>query len=383
MSVDTVPLGDVLELRRRQVQVEPDVRYTEIGLRSFGRGVFHKDPVSGQELGGKRVFHIHPGDLLVSNVFGWEGAVAVAGSEESGLIGSHRFMTWTPVDAAVDVRYAKHYLLSDAGIESLRRASPGSAGRNRTLNKSKFEAIRIPLPSIEDQRRIIMRLNIVTQFVADIKARQSEGVSDAVVLLPGMVQKVIDDAALPYRLVSDMASMVSDTVRPGDNLGRATEFVGLEHIKSHTGRRVGGRVVGAENGRKQRFQPGDIVFGYLRPYLNKVWVADCHGLCSVEQFILRPHPDVDPMLLAAALRGRRTLDKVIATTNSLQLPRLGSRQLLGLNLPDCRQSSSGLRARIETVEACVVELAAAEVRRAKTLAALLPAARNEVFSRLG
>ncbi len=39
-------------------------------------------------------FAIEPGDLLFSNVFAWEGAVALAGDAESGLIGSHRFMTY-------------------------------------------------------------------------------------------------------------------------------------------------------------------------------------------------------------------------------------------------------------------------------------------------
>jgi hypothetical protein len=39
----------------------------------------------------------------------------------------------------------------------------------------------------------------------------------------------------------------------------------------------------------------------LRPYLNKIWVADRHGLCSVDQYVLRPRPDVDADLLAYLL----------------------------------------------------------------------------------
>jgi type I restriction enzyme S subunit len=38
-------------------------------------------------------------------------------------------------------------------------------------------------------------------------------------------------------------------------------------------------------GRKPRFYKGDIVYGYLRPYLNKVWVAELDGLCSVDQYV--------------------------------------------------------------------------------------------------
>ena len=70
--------------------------YVEVGLRSFGRGVFHKPAVPGVQLGNKKVYRIEPGDLVISNVFAWEGALAVASDSERGLIGSHRFMTWTP-----------------------------------------------------------------------------------------------------------------------------------------------------------------------------------------------------------------------------------------------------------------------------------------------
>ena len=49
----------------------------------------------------KRVFRIEPGDLVISNVFAWEGAIAVASDDEAGTIGSHRFMTFVPADGRV------------------------------------------------------------------------------------------------------------------------------------------------------------------------------------------------------------------------------------------------------------------------------------------
>lgn len=137
---DEVRVGDVLDLQRRRVLPEQGESYREIGLRSFGKGVFHKKPTTASELGTKKVFRIEPGDFLISNVFAWEGAVAVASEGERGLIGSHRFMTWTPKrPGEVDVDYLRHYFGSDAGLAQLRRASPGSAGRNRTLGIAAFE----------------------------------------------------------------------------------------------------------------------------------------------------------------------------------------------------------------------------------------------------
>jgi hypothetical protein len=72
-----VPLGEVLQLQRRWVKLHPTETYREIGIRSFGNGIFHKAPIQGSVLGNKRVLRIEPGDLVFNNVFAWEGGCLV------------------------------------------------------------------------------------------------------------------------------------------------------------------------------------------------------------------------------------------------------------------------------------------------------------------
>jgi len=155
VTVDRVRVGDILKLVRRPVIVDPLAEYEEIGIRSFGRGIFHKESISGVALGNKRVFAIYPGELVLSNVFAWEGGIAVSSAADEGKIGSHRFMTYQPVDNnQVDISWAGWFFLSDAGMDLIRKASPGSAGRNRTLAVERFEALQILLPRIDEQRRV-------------------------------------------------------------------------------------------------------------------------------------------------------------------------------------------------------------------------------------
>jgi type I restriction enzyme S subunit len=159
----------VLELRRRPVNVELDAEYDEIGVRSFGRGIFHKEPVSGADLGKKRVFFVEPGDLVVSNVFAWEGAIGVASDHDAGRIGSHRFMTFVPKDGRIDTSWAAWFFLSEPGLELVRAASPGSAGRNRTLAIDRFEAVEIPLPPIEEQHSVAHELDHVASCTDNLR----------------------------------------------------------------------------------------------------------------------------------------------------------------------------------------------------------------------
>lgn len=67
-ALQKVRVGEVLRLERREVAIDVSAEYEEIGVRSFGKGIFHKEPVDGASLGTKRVFRIEPGDLVISNV---------------------------------------------------------------------------------------------------------------------------------------------------------------------------------------------------------------------------------------------------------------------------------------------------------------------------
>jgi type I restriction enzyme, S subunit len=126
--------------------------------------------VRGEELGDKKVFHIRPGDLLFSNVFAWEGAVAIASEQETGKIGSHRFMTYEVDTKKANSRYLLHYFYGGPGLRVIREASPGSAGRNRTLGIKNFELQIIRLPDPDEQFRVADKLDAAFSRIARVSA---------------------------------------------------------------------------------------------------------------------------------------------------------------------------------------------------------------------
>jgi hypothetical protein len=379
-----VRVDDVLELQRRAVAVDPSAVYEEIGVRSFGRGIFHKEPVSGADLGAKRVFRIQSGDLVISNVFAWEGAIAVAMEAEDGKIGSHRFMTFTPTDDRINTSWAAWYFRSEQGLDLIRKASPGSAGRNRTLAIDRFGTLEIPLPAIGEQHQQARYLNNAAGWAAAVAWRFTHQSADSLVaLLPGLVDEITQSKSVGASSVRELAEFVSDTVHPGDNPAPAESFIGLQHIERHTGRRLGSDPIGAiaMKGRKFRFRPGDVLYGYLRPYLNKVWVADRHGLCSVDQYVLRPRTGVSADLLAHSLRGRDVLTRAIELTHNLQLPRLRSGLVASLILPTVAEADvTRLVAQLDEVRDRVVAVTTKRGYQEDLTAAIVPSAMNQAFA---
>lgn len=146
------PLEQVAPIVRRAVQIRARATYPELGIRSFGKGTFHKPALTAEEVGNKRLFRIEPGDLLFSNVFSWEGAIAVAQPEDAGRFGSHRFITCVPNPEKATADFLCHWFLTEEGMVHIRAASPGAAGRNRTLGIRKLMAIPVPLPPMSKQR---------------------------------------------------------------------------------------------------------------------------------------------------------------------------------------------------------------------------------------
>jgi type I restriction enzyme S subunit len=172
--------------------------YTEIGIRSFGKGIFHKTPVLGASLGNKRVLQIQPGDIVFNNVFAWEGAVAVAGEAEAGKIGSHRFVTYTTIGNQCSVEYLRLFFCSQPGLEVLRRVSPGSAGRNRTLNIAQFAKQEIPLPSLKEQLRIVARVEELTGKIEEARSLRQQALEAAEAILGAAVERIVKNLNQKY-----------------------------------------------------------------------------------------------------------------------------------------------------------------------------------------
>jgi type I restriction enzyme S subunit len=84
-------IGSAAEIVGQPIDRQPDQVYTPIGLYNRGRGIFHKTPTKGSELGESTFFWLTEGDLVLSGQFAWEGAIALAGHEDDGCVASHRY----------------------------------------------------------------------------------------------------------------------------------------------------------------------------------------------------------------------------------------------------------------------------------------------------
>jgi len=115
----------------------------------------------------------------------------------------------------------------------------------------------------------------------------------------------------------------------GEGAGDERPYIGLESIESSTGRLIGDPAAtdesalsasGQSDSLSNTFEPGDVLFGKLRPYLAKAWVATFQGRCTAELLVMQP-VEAESAFLRYVCLSRDFIDAVDASTFGSQTPR--------------------------------------------------------------
>ena len=188
-----VPMKEVAPIVRREVKLNEEQQYPELGIRCFGKGTFHKPALTGVEVGTKKIFQIKEGDLVFSNVFAWEGGIAVAKEEDNDRYGSHRFISCVANREKALVDFLCFHFLSQKGLEDINACSPGGAGRNKTLGLDKLMKIKVPVPNIELQKQFVALL----EKVNTIKHHHTQTNQELTEFMPSLLDKAFKGELTP------------------------------------------------------------------------------------------------------------------------------------------------------------------------------------------
>ena len=155
------------------VAIDLDEEYREVGIRSHGKGLFHKQKTTGSSLGNKRVFWVKPNCFIVNIVFAWEQAIAKTTEAELGFIASHRFPMYEPLIDKANVDFLVYFFQRKKGKNILELASPGGAGRNKTLGQKEFEKTKLIVPKLAEQQKIAQFLSSADNKIQQFKRKHA------------------------------------------------------------------------------------------------------------------------------------------------------------------------------------------------------------------
>jgi type I restriction enzyme S subunit len=217
-SWPTVSLGELLRLERRKVKVEPEKLYQEIGIYCFGRGIFHKTPRTGFEVGEKDLFLMKQGDFILQVTFAWEGAIAVVSAAEDGMYGSTRYPTFRVDESRCVPQFLLNYFATDQGRQQLVKICPGSAGRNRVLSIKRIPEVLVLLPSLAEQRRVVARIEELAAQIHEARTLRKQATREAEALLTTARRAAIEESKAKSVSLEDACAEIIDNLHSNPRL---------------------------------------------------------------------------------------------------------------------------------------------------------------------
>jgi len=110
-------------------------------------------------------------------------------------------------------------------------------------------------------------------------------------------------------------------------------FVGLEHIESNTGKIIGRGRSKETKSTKTRFQNGDVLYGKLRPYLNKVCIPNFDGVCSTDILVFSKNNLVESKYLSSFLFTTEFVRFANQNMSGVQHPRISYEKISEYKIP--------------------------------------------------
>jgi len=308
-----VKIGAVAKAVRRVVSVEPDKEYRTMGVKWWGLGAYERETKPGHAIKASKMYAVKPGDLVINKIWVRHGSSGIVGNELNGCMVTADFPTFE-LDETLVLRDWLAYLFKTEWFWSECDArSRGTSGRQR-IDPATYLDIEIPLPSMDEQRRIVGWIEALGKRIESAVDLQHQAKLQTQAMLVAATARLFDVELLerwPAALLDDVAD-----IRAGVTLGRRLQpptvnvpylrvanvqdgYFDLEKIKEVAIRR--------SELDKWKLEPGDILLpeggDWDKLGRGGVWMGQI-GNCIYQNHLFRVRVDpqqFDPEFLSALI----------------------------------------------------------------------------------
>jgi type I restriction enzyme S subunit len=151
----TVRLGEVMELFELSESVTGTGSYPQVGVRGFGGGLFSKAAITGTETSYRSFNRLYTDAIVLSQVKGWEGAIARCPQGLDGWFVSPEYRTFKCKEGQASAEYIGALVKTEWFWTQLKDATRGVGARRERTRPEQFLNIEIALPVLIDQLKIV------------------------------------------------------------------------------------------------------------------------------------------------------------------------------------------------------------------------------------
>ncbi len=274
---------------------------------------------------------LQPGDVLFNNTNSVElvGKTALVREPLEAAFSNHITLLRSDTTKAEGawIALALQTLWRQGFFANLCNKWIGQAG----INTETLKSVLIPLPPLAEQRRIVARIEELMDRVREARRLRQEAQKDAERLWQSVLAQTFprpgSDLPEGWRWVrlGEVAWRDSITLQPNSQPDTVFHYLGMEHVApGQWDEPTPVELPGAEiKSQVIVYRPGLVLYGKLRPYLNKVVVPSAEGVASTEFIPLAVKEDVlEPQYLGAYLRSPSFVSYATQNTTGSRQPRV-------------------------------------------------------------
>ena len=194
-----VPLGNILIPVSRPEIVEPQVKYNLLGAHWYAEGLYTKEIKSGSQIQAKLLYKVKKGDFVYNRLFAWKGSFAIATEKNDGCYVSNEFPCFTLNLNKIDSQYLwRYFSRTSAWDEALSLSSGGTPTSRNRLKEEKLLSLEIPLPPLEEQRRIVARVEELVGKVEEVRSLRQKSLEEIETLLKSEILSIVNNLLKKY-----------------------------------------------------------------------------------------------------------------------------------------------------------------------------------------
>lgn len=162
-------LGECMQLSEEPVKVAVSESYPNLGIYSFGRGLFAKAPINGFETSASRLFRVKTSQFIYSRLFAFEGAYGVVGEEFDGCFVSNEYPTFDCRPDVMRPEFLAAYFQTPTVWRAVATGSKGLGDRRKRVHPDQVLNHELWLPPLADQDTLakVSRQRVSSRLPAD------------------------------------------------------------------------------------------------------------------------------------------------------------------------------------------------------------------------
>lgn len=190
-----ISLKQILKPISLPVPVEPLKTYSLLGMHWYAQGLYIKEQKQGSQIQATTLYQVKEGDFVYNRLFAWKGSFGIAAADTADCYVSNEFPCFRVDETRAFPAFLLKYFSQTRIWQDAQESSSGTTPTSRLrLKEEQLLAMEIPLPPLDEQRRIVARIDALAAKLEEARGLRRGAVEETETLVDVSRARIFKEA---------------------------------------------------------------------------------------------------------------------------------------------------------------------------------------------